>query len=315
MKSLIRLKSFIRYLAAAACFGFAAQAAAEIIFYELNEFRGQSFVVNRPVADFFNFGFNDRAASVSVRNGTWQVCSDAEYRGQCATLGPGDYATLSTYGLNQKISSVRPVEPVAGAPSPAPGPGRGRIVLYDYPGFGGRGMTVDGDVVNLDQLGYNDRASSAIVEQGSWQLCEDSEFRGSCMTIEPGRYPNLGDLAGRVSSVRLVANRPVVRGGPPGPPPGRAVLYAQRGFAGRALAVDRAVVRNLQDFNFNDRGQSLRVESGYWMFCSEANFEGECRTFGPGEYAVLPPELSNRISSARRISSQYPYRERPNWGG
>ena len=105
-----------------------------------------------------------------------------------------------------------------------------------------------------------------------------------------------------------------MQGGPPGPAPARATLYGQRGFAGRALAIDRPIVRNLQDYNFNDRAASLRVDSGYWMFCSDANFEGECRTFGPGEYPSLPPELQSRISSARRISNAYPYRERPNWG-
>ena len=27
-------------------------------------------------------------------------------------------------------------------------------------------------------------------------------------------------------------------------------------------------------------GVSLRVERGYWIFCSEPQFRGECRTFG-----------------------------------
>jgi hypothetical protein len=63
---------------------------------------------------------------------------------------------------------------------------------------------------------------------------------------------------------------------------------------------------------FNDRASSLRVESGYWIFCSDAEFRGECRTFGPGDYATLPG-LNNVISSGRRISNDYPYSERPDW--
>lgn len=304
------MKVWLRSFIATLCMAFGASAAAEVIFYEHNDFRGQSFSVDRPITDFFNYGFNDRASSVSVRSGTWQICSDANYRGQCVTLGPGDYPALSTYGLNDKISSVRMVDARdVGAPPVA----RGRLLLFDSIGFAGRGVTLDGDAVNFERLGFNDRANSAVVEGGTWQLCEHEEFRGSCMTLEPGRYPNLGDLAGRISSARMVANRPVVQGGPPGPAPARAVLYGQPGLAGRALMIDRPVVRNLQDYNFNDRASSLRVESGYWMFCSDANFEGECRTFGPGDYPVLPPDLQNRISSARRISNQYPYRERPNW--
>ena len=51
------------------------------------------------------------------------------------------------------------------------------------------------------------------------------------------------------------------------------------------------------------------------MFCSDANFQGECRTFGPGDYPTLPYELNNRISSGRRITADYPYRQNPSWDG
>ena len=96
-------------------------------------------------------------------------------------------------------------------------------------------------------------------------------------------------MSGRISSARVVANRPVVTGAPPPgrPEGGRAVLYAQPGLAGRGVMIDRAIVRDLREYNFNDRAQSLRVESGYWIFCSDADFEGDCRTFGPGDYPDL----------------------------
>ena len=45
---------------------------------------------------------------------------------------------------------------------------------------------------------------------------------------------------------------------------------------------------NLNTTGFNDRASSLRVQSGYWIFCSDSEFRGECRTFGPGDYASLP---------------------------
>jgi hypothetical protein len=57
----------------------------------------------------------------------------------------------------------------------------------------------------------------------------------------------------------------------------------------------------------------LRIEGGYWMFCSEPNFMGECHTFGPGDYGTLPLGLATRISSGRRIRDQYPYTQSPNW--
>ena len=45
---------------------------------------------------------------------------------------------------------------------------------------------------------------------------------------------------------------------------------------------------------------------------ADSEFRGECRTFGPGEYANLPG-LNNVISSGRRISNYYPYADRPDW--
>ena len=57
---------------------------------------------------------------------------------------------------------------------------------------------------------------------------------------------------------------------------------------------------------------SLHVESGYWIFCSDSDFQGECRTFGPGDYASLPG-MNNVISSGRRIANAYPYDEKPDW--
>ena len=72
-------------------------------------------------------------------------------------------------------------------------------------------------------------------------------------------------------------------------------------------------MRNLDPTGFNDRAESLRVERGYWIFCSDANFEGECLTFGPGDYPNLPGELNRRISSGRMINHRYPYSGPPAW--
>jgi hypothetical protein len=91
----------------------------------------------------------------------------------------------------------------------------------------------------------------------------------------------------------------------------RATLYEGPNLSGRSFALNDAM-SNMGRTGFNDRASSLRVERGYWIFCSDAEFRGECRTFGPGEYASLPG-LNNVISSGRRISNDYPYTDRPNW--
>lgn len=92
-----------------------------------------------------------------------------------------------------------------------------------------------------------------------------------------------------------------------------AILYSNTDYRGDRYVVEGNYMRDLANTGFNDRAQSLRVERGYWIFCSDADFQGECRTFGPGDYRRLPHALDNRISSGRRISERYPYSGRPNW--
>lgn len=193
-----------------------------------------------------------------------------------------------------------------------------QLTLFEHDDFRGQRFDVRGAVDNLANTGFNDVASSASIRSGTWQLCDDAYFRGRCVTLQPGDYPSLGSMGmnDRVSSAREI--------GVYGPPPSqggnwgggaRAVLYARPGFDGQSLVIDRNVVRDLGNTGFNDRASSMRIEQGYWMFCSDANFEGQCMTFGPGDYPQLPPALNNRISSGRRISSQYPYRQNPDWSG
>src|SRR5271165_6619753 len=83
---------------------FAAQAAAQIIFYEGENFRGRSFSANQTVWDFQPTGFNDRAQSAVVDNGSWQVCVDARFEGRCAVLRPGSYPSLAAMGMSRNIS-------------------------------------------------------------------------------------------------------------------------------------------------------------------------------------------------------------------
>jgi hypothetical protein len=191
------------------------------------------------------------------------------------------------------------------------------ITFYQDDNYRGRQFTADQPVANFDRIGFNDRVNSAVVHDGRWEICVDSEFRGGCAVLDPGAYPTLGAYAGRISSVRPVEGRySENRADPRSDDRGRnrearATLYEGPNLSGRSFALNDAV-SNMGRTGFNDRASSLRVERGYWIFCSDAEFRGECRTFGPGEYASLPG-LNNVISSGRRISNDYPYADRPNW--
>lgn len=94
---------------AAAAVAIATQAAAQVTFYEHDNFQGQSFTTTRQVGDLSRYGFNDRASSVVVVSNRWEVCEDARFNGRCVVLRPGSYPSLGAMGLNDRVSSVRTV--------------------------------------------------------------------------------------------------------------------------------------------------------------------------------------------------------------
>lgn len=85
----------------------ATAASAQITFYEKEGFRGRVFSTGAPVTNFSNSGFNDRASSVVVESGRWEVCEDARYEGRCVILVKGSYDSLRSIGMDNRLSSVR----------------------------------------------------------------------------------------------------------------------------------------------------------------------------------------------------------------
>ncbi|HSQ79650.1 MAG TPA: beta/gamma crystallin-related protein [Casimicrobiaceae bacterium] len=295
-----------------------AAPAQDLTFYEYRDFGGRAFSARDAVPDLANTGYNDRASSVVVRSGIWQVCTDANFRGRCVTLQPGEYRDLDPMGIASNISSARPVGRDTLAAGPGPGPdARGpAVVLFDDFQQAGRQFAVDGAVDNLDRTGFNDRARSMIIHAGRWELCADAYFHGTCEVYGPGVYSAIGDLSGELSSLRPVGG-PLATPGRYPPDWGRqvrAILYSNPDFQGQQYVVGGDVLRDLANTGFNDRAQSIRVEQGFWIFCSDADFGGTCRTFGPGDYPNLPWGLDNAVSSGRRISTEYPYGGPPSWG-
>ncbi|GJI87425.1 beta/gamma crystallin-related protein [Duganella hordei] len=92
-----------------AALGMTTQTFAQITFYEHDGWRGRAFTANKQVRDFTRNGFNDRASSVVVDRGQWEVCDDSNFRGHCMVLRRGSYESLSGMGMNDRISSVRPL--------------------------------------------------------------------------------------------------------------------------------------------------------------------------------------------------------------
>jgi len=186
-------------------------------------------------------------------------------------------------------------------------------ILFEHQNFEGRSISVRDAIPNLDRTPFNDRVESILIRDGLWEVCTDAYYRGRCMRLGPGEYRSLsGEFTRSISSLRQVAAAPPPRPVPapvPGPPQGRAqaLLYSDPNFGGQQLLLEDQVVANFEDLGFNDRAGSMRILGGYWLFCTDANFQGTCRTFGPGRYPQLPGDIANRISSGKRIEQRDVY--------
>ena len=82
-----------------------------------------------------------------------------------------------------------------------------QVTFYENEDYGGRSFSTGQQVDNFRDSGFNDRASSAIVMRGQWEVCSDARFGGGCIVLRPGRYPSLAAMGmnDRVSSMRVVS--------------------------------------------------------------------------------------------------------------
>jgi hypothetical protein len=217
----------------------------------------------------------------------------------------------------------------------APAAFAGQLTLFADHNFGGNQVTLQGDVPNLRDVGFNDRASSVIVRSGTWQICEHKDFGGYCAELTPGEYRELPRFNDSISSIREVrghgrdggdgygrrddyrggdgyGRRDDYRGGDRGEyrgdgrgerdwrGGGQAVqLFAGPRFGGQEVGLSRDL-HTLNDIGFNDRAGSIVIREGEWQFCEHADFRGQCVVMGPGRYAFLE-QMNNRISSMRRV--------------
>ena len=80
---------------------------------------------------------------------------------------------------------------------------------------------------------------------------------------------------------------------------GELTLYSRDDYHGRSQTV-RDAVADLEDVRFNDTTQSIRVRSGRWEACEEADFRGDCFLLEAGEYPSLD-DRANKITSLREV--------------
>jgi hypothetical protein len=195
--------------------------AADLTLYADDDYQGRAVGVVIDERQLGVLNFDDKASSVVVEDGAWVLCSGEDYTGDCITLEPGRYASLQALGLNDEITSVRRRDPVSvgsfgridtPANPPRPAPRRAtEIVLYVSNEYAGASQPVDGpQTADLSSEPIQSKATSAVIAAGEWQLCDDTYYRGQCVTLGPGKYPSLElyGLTHGVSSVRKTGESP-----------------------------------------------------------------------------------------------------------
>jgi len=80
----------------------------------------------------------------------------------------------------------------------------GDITLYTRAHFGGPALTLHESSPDLDKLGFNDKTSSVIVHTGTWEVCENKQYKGKCLILQEGEYAELKDFSNMMSSVREI---------------------------------------------------------------------------------------------------------------
>lgn len=109
-------------------------------------------------------------------------------------------------------------------------PATAEITLYASEGFDGRTFSTQAQVRDLKTVGFANRASSAIVRGGMYEICDDRSFEGRCRILRPGQYPSLSALGmdDAIVSVRPVASKVTVEEQRFAPPPPVAYDYRSR---------------------------------------------------------------------------------------
>ncbi|PKP81297.1 MAG: hypothetical protein CVT79_11605 [Alphaproteobacteria bacterium HGW-Alphaproteobacteria-18] len=84
------------------------QPPAAIALFTSENFYGDVREAFDPFASMHDLAFNDRARSVAVLAGQWELCEHANFTGRCVFVRE-DVADLGWFGLNSRVSSIRPI--------------------------------------------------------------------------------------------------------------------------------------------------------------------------------------------------------------
>ena len=179
--------------------------AAQVTAFKDQNFKGPELALERPANDLTRVNFHDQISSIVVHHGAWQVCTQPGYQGDCVVLQPGSYATLPAR-INHRIESMREVTVQATALANADHASIPALVLFSAPRFMGRSHELAQDAHASLVTSFNAPPASLVVREGTWQLCTERGYQGTCRIFRPGRYLDLQAETMPVMSLRRLAD-------------------------------------------------------------------------------------------------------------
>ncbi len=277
-------------LFAAACLAAAASAQTErpeIVLYDGAGFSGAPQPVTGSEPRLGALRFDDRASSVNVRSGAWELCSEPNFRGDCRVIS--DRASdLGMLGLNNDVSSVRPVSAESAMDEAETPP----IILFRSRGFRGESMAFSATTASLNGTGFEDRARSVQIHSGVWRVCSGRAFTDRCAYLDAA-VTDLREfgLSGNISSIELTDYEK-------GPGGYGIALFADRDQKGPYLGLDGPLA-DLHDRDFANEASSIQVNFGRWLLCDSTGFRGKCEVAASSLDDLGDLALDDLVSSVR----------------
>jgi len=258
------------------------RAAGITVFHDKN-FQGKNANFTADVPDLKALGMNGKISSLKVEAGErWQVCDEPHFQGECTVL-TGEASDLKRTSWDNRIASFRRVEADASAGTTVPAENVW-IILYDKPDFLGNSLNYTTASANLGK--HINKAQSVKVGKGTWELCDEKDFKGRCVTLTG----DVADLEKHGLKKKVSSVRPLTAAGD-----WFVVVHEEADFGGTSTRYERS------EATVDKTVKSVTVGKGTWELCDGKDFTGKCVVLDVNapDFSVL--KIGDRIRSLRPV--------------
>ncbi|KCZ46187.1 beta/gamma crystallin-related protein [Hyphomonas pacifica] len=275
----------------------AAGEPAGLMLFSGQDYQGDVREVFEPVYTLNDYRFNDRARSVAVLSGAWELCEHSDFTGRCVFIRH-DVADLDWYGLDYEISSARPIYEYTEAE-------HGLMFVRDDQGYI---RYADNDRYGYDNYshGYGVSTRVSVYHYGYSPTYRSYGYYDPRFGYGPYGFAwtrhGVNRHYGHDYRRDYRHRRPDLRGHY-GARDGAVTLYVDSYERGASLGLNEGV-SDLSRYRFNDNVSSIKIRSGKWEVCEHANFKGRCQIIDASNDKLNGLRLNDNISSIRPVDGQ-----------